>query len=105
MIIKPNLPGSSGSVPGVKHIGNNSQVKGAVNNYASQAKQVSSSGEEKVAVSDVGKALNVANAAIKQVPDMRSERIEKLKSEIERGVYSVDSGKVADKIMKEFLPV
>lgn len=43
------------------------------------------------------KALQVAMST----PDVRAERVEELKNKIKNGEYKIDSGKIADGILKE----
>ena len=51
------------------------------------------------------KALDIAkiNEIIKASPDIRAEKVERIKNEIAKGTYSVDGKEIAEKILKEIL--
>ncbi|MEW6426955.1 MAG: flagellar biosynthesis anti-sigma factor FlgM [Thermodesulfobacteriota bacterium] len=40
---------------------------------------------------------------LQETPEVRAERVQALKERIDRGEYQVDSGKVADKLLKSLL--
>ena len=105
MIIKPNIPNHARPT-GTQSVGNESAAKSAAaQKYSQVASQGAASGAEKVAVSEVGKSMHAAIAVIRETPDVRAEKVDRLKKEVESGTYQVNSRKVADKIIQEFLPV
>lgn len=56
-----------------------------------------------VSLSSRAKDIAKINEIVKSSPDIRTEKVEKLKNEIEKGTYSVDAKDVAEKILKEIL--
>ena len=52
-----------------------------------------------VELSDTAKALKAADATIANTPDVNSDRVAQIKAAIEDGSYSVNSGRVAEKIL------
>ncbi len=58
---------------------------------------------EKVEVSSRAQEAAKINEIIKASPDIRAEKIEKIKGEIANGTYSVDGKKIAEKILNEVL--
>ncbi len=69
------------------------------NNQAGQAKKVQPA--DTVKISDRSKEVSDITAAVSQVPDVRTDRVEQLKQSVESGAYSVDSRKVAERILQE----
>lgn len=62
-----------------------------------------SDGYEKVEISPRGKEAIKAKAAAHAAPDVREERIKKLKEAIQNGSYKVDTDAVAEKMLAEHL--
>lgn len=58
---------------------------------------------EKVLLSSKGRDISKINEIIKSSPDIRTEKVERIKNEIAKGTYSVDGKKIAEKILKEIL--
>ncbi len=58
---------------------------------------------EKVSVSSRAREIAKINEIIKASPDIRAEKVERIKNEIANGSYSVDSKDIAEKILKEIL--
>jgi len=44
--------------------------------------------------------MNRAKSLLDSVPDVRTEKVGRLKSDIERGNYHVDAGKVAERMIE-----
>jgi negative regulator of flagellin synthesis FlgM len=63
----------------------------------------SSSPEEKVNLSATARDIQKLKNLINQLPDVRSEKVENLKKQVEQGTYKVDSEKVAGKMVGESL--
>ena len=57
----------------------------------------------KVSLSGTGNAMQVARQIALNTPDVRSDRVEHLKSLIKSGNYNVDSASIADKMVEEAL--
>jgi negative regulator of flagellin synthesis FlgM len=55
--------------------------------------------EDKVSLSASAKDMQVARDAISMAPDIRTERVEEVRSAIDSGNYKVDSQQVAEKII------
>lgn len=60
-------------------------------------------GFEKVEISSRGKESMKAKAIAHQAPDVREDRIQKLKEAIKSGSYKVDTDAVAEKMLAEHL--
>ncbi len=58
---------------------------------------------EKVSLSTAAKDIQRAEKAIKELPDVREEKVQELKSQIEAEKYDVNGEKVAEKILGESL--
>jgi negative regulator of flagellin synthesis FlgM len=59
--------------------------------------------EEKVNLSTTAKDVQNLKNAISNLPDVREDKVQALKDQIEKGTYRVDAGKVADKMVGESL--
>ena len=59
--------------------------------------------EEKVDLSTRAKDIHLAKKVLESLPDVREEKVQELKDRIEKGLYNVDSGKIADKMVGESL--
>jgi negative regulator of flagellin synthesis FlgM len=59
--------------------------------------------EEKVNLSTTAKDVQSLSNAISKLPDVREEKVQALKDQIEKGTYKVDAEKTADKMVGESL--
>jgi negative regulator of flagellin synthesis FlgM len=59
--------------------------------------------EEKVDLSTKAKDLLQIKNAVSQLPEIREEKVQDLRTQIEKGVYNVNSGKIAEKMIGESL--
>ena len=57
--------------------------------------------EEKVNLSTTAKDVQNLKNAISKLPDVREDKVQALKDQIEKGTYRVDADKVADKMVGE----
>ncbi|OPJ56056.1 flagellar biosynthesis anti-sigma factor FlgM [Alkalithermobacter paradoxus] len=55
--------------------------------------------EDKIEISQVGKDFQMAMNAIKDIPDIRLDKVEEIKAQIQSGNYSVDIEKLAHAII------
>jgi negative regulator of flagellin synthesis FlgM len=59
--------------------------------------------EEKVALSVQSRDLIQIKKAVEQLPEIREEKVQELKAQIEKGLYQINSGKIAEKMVGESL--
>jgi negative regulator of flagellin synthesis FlgM len=59
--------------------------------------------EEKVNLSTTAKDVQNLSSAISKLPDVREEKVQALKDQIEKGTYKVDAEKTAEKMVGESL--
>ncbi|MEA3486365.1 MAG: flagellar biosynthesis anti-sigma factor FlgM [Thermodesulfobacteriota bacterium] len=59
--------------------------------------------EDKVSLSSTARDIQQAEKAIEQLPDVREEKIQELKDQIEAGKYNVNGEKIAGKMLSESL--
>ena len=62
-----------------------------------------SSGGEQIALSAKAKGIQKALETVQASPDIRSEKVAEIKSQIANNSYRVDSGALAEKILQEIL--
>lgn len=55
--------------------------------------------KDNVKISEVGKDYAVAQKALKNVPDVRQDRIDEVRAKMEKGDYEVKGDEIADKIL------
>jgi negative regulator of flagellin synthesis FlgM len=77
-------------------------------NYASSSsvsvdKQVNSAvkPEEKVDLSTKAKEIQQAKVEVAKLPDVREEKVQDIKSQVDKGTYNVSGAQIADKMVKE----
>jgi negative regulator of flagellin synthesis FlgM len=59
--------------------------------------------EDKVVLSQEAKKVQEAKKLMESIPDIREEKIAKVKAQIENGTYQVEEKKLATKMIKESL--
>ena len=59
--------------------------------------------EDKVVLSQEAKKIQEAKKLMDSIPDIREEKVAKIKAQIENGTYQVEEKKLAAKIVKESL--
>jgi len=59
--------------------------------------------EDKVVLSQEAKKIQEAKNLMDSIPDIREEKVAKIKAQIENGTYQVEEKKLAAKIVKESL--
>lgn len=55
-----------------------------------------------VSISDTGKGIQAAKAAVEAAPDIRTELTNSIKAQINAGTYEVSAGSFADKLLEKF---
>ena len=81
-----------------------SEKAGQASSSTSKGSESSSvSSGEKVLVSELGKEVARISEQVKKAPDIRIEKVQELKSQIEDGTYKVPSDKIAGKIIDDIL--
>lgn len=63
------------------------------------SKEIKSMGKDEISISDTAKYFQLAFKAAKASSDIRVEKVENLKRQIESGNYNVSAQEVADKII------
>lgn len=56
---------------------------------------------DELKLSNEAKDFQIAMEAIKKVPDIRKDKVDAIKSQINSGTYHVDSGKIVEKIFQD----
>jgi negative regulator of flagellin synthesis FlgM len=80
------------------------QYQKSDNSAVSSDKQVTSAAlnqEEKVDLSTKAKDIQQAKNALNSLPDVREEKVQEIKAQVEKGTYNVNAEKIADKMVKE----
>ena len=62
-------------------------------------------GNDTVEISSAAKAFQVARTAVASAPDVRADKVAKLKEAIEKGTYSVSAKDIADKLVDKYFAV
>ena len=68
-----------------------------------QGKVSSSSSTEQVAISSKAKDIQQATKAVNDTPDIRVEKVERIKEKIANGNYHVSSDELAEKVLKNMI--
>ena len=57
--------------------------------------------EEKVNLSTKARDIQQAKNAVTSLPDVRQEKVQEIKTQVDKGTYNVNAGKIADKMVNE----
>jgi negative regulator of flagellin synthesis FlgM len=87
----------------IQYLQQNGKVGPAERNSAAPAAQNQVPTEDKVDLSSQSKEMKKIADALAATPDVRAEKVEALKKQVESGQYQVNSDAVAEKMLKEFL--
>ncbi|MBI5491366.1 MAG: flagellar biosynthesis anti-sigma factor FlgM [Deltaproteobacteria bacterium] len=72
-------------------------------NKPQAAGKTATQGSDNVDISSKARELNTAKGLLENVPDVRVDMVGRIKTDIERGDYNVDAGKVAEKMIERAL--
>ena len=61
-----------------------------------------SAGRDKVFISQAGHDYQIAKQAVAEASDIREDKVAQLKTRVETGNYSVDSGDFASKLLEKY---
>lgn len=92
-----------GKKPG---IGTENYIKGVVDGGGGSKKSESAGKPrqgDSVNISSAAKDLNNAKKLLEGTPEVRTDMVVRLRTDIERGSYDVDAGKVAEKMIERAL--
>jgi negative regulator of flagellin synthesis FlgM len=59
--------------------------------------------EDKVELSSRAMDLKELHARAAAAPDVRTEKVEEIKMQVDNGTYSIDTGKIAEKVIEDAL--
>lgn len=57
---------------------------------------------DKLEISSFGRDMQIAKQAVNNAPDVRMNKAEQLKSQIQNGTYDVDANSFADMLLQKF---
>ena len=69
----------------------------------SQGSASSKDGVEQIAISSKAKDIQQATKAVNDTPDIRIEKVERIKEQISNGNYHVSSDELAEKVLKNMI--
>lgn len=71
------------------------------NKGAKKLKENNKVKEDKIDISSVAKDAQFAMSKVKDVEEVRTEKVEKIKEQVKAGTYKIDAGKIAEKILED----
>lgn len=80
-----------------------SNIQKVMNAYGASKPQETSKSqfkEDKIEISQAGREYQIAMEAARKLPDIRQEKVEAIRLELESGTYKVDADKIARGILK-----
>ncbi|MBI5057032.1 MAG: flagellar biosynthesis anti-sigma factor FlgM [Nitrospirae bacterium] len=80
------------------------KVQESAGNLSAEKKQdveKSDAEKDKISLSGKSKEIGDLKAAIDQLPDVRTEKVDALKQALDTGTYNIDARKIAQKILEE----
>lgn len=57
---------------------------------------------DKLEISSFGREMQIAKQAVNNAPDVRMDKVNQLKSQIQNGTYNVDAESFADMLLQKF---
>ena len=96
------IPGNNYRVKG-KTIQNRIKVGEKTDTSKSLGGTSSTGGNEHIAISSKAKDIQKATESINAAPDIRIEKVDRIKGQIANGSYSVSSEKLAEKILENII--
>lgn len=98
-LLKTKESETSGTAATAVELGNPNSIAKAASNTAAMNKNygVELSDKAKTRASEQKKAFEIA----KNTPDVREDRVAEIKAKIQAGTYEIDSGKIADGMLRE----
>lgn len=102
MLIQEERMKISGKKTGVD-TGNFVKNAGDKNRPNKTGQNAGASAGDSVALSEKARDINKVKKMIDSIPDIRDEMVVKLRTDIENGNYTVDAGKVAEKMIERAL--
>lgn len=76
------------------------KVMKAYNTNATKNIQKVSLKEDKIEISQKGKDYQIAMEALKNLPEVREDKVNELMNQIQNGTYNIDKDKLANAIVK-----
>ena len=96
------IPGNNFRTKG-KTIQDRVNVGGKAASTKSQGGTSSTGGTEQIAISSKAKDIQKATEAVNTAPDIRIEKVDRIKEQITNGTYSVSSEQLAEKILENII--
>lgn len=84
-----------GQIPKVPEVYGKNKVSGKVNSVSGVTSK-----KDVVSISNEGKDFQVAMKAVKEVPDIREEKVEEIKQKIKANAYEVTGKDIVEKVIK-----
>ena len=78
------------------------QVYGIQKALKTQKGQREAGPRDQVSISQAGRDYQVAKRAVSEASDIREEKVSELKTRVQSGNYSVDSGDFASKLLEKY---
>ncbi len=72
------------------------------NNAAKISKTGKVSASDKLEISQIGKDIQVAKAAVAQTEDVRMDKVNEIKQRMASGTYNVSAEELADKLVENY---
>ena len=67
-----------------------------------QSSRGTAAGRDEVTISRTGYDYQIAKKAVAETPDIREDKVARLKTRVESGSYKVDSGDFASKLLERY---
>ena len=96
------IPGSNFRIKG-KAVQDRIKVGDKKSVAQNQSGASSTSGTEQIAISSKAKDIQKATEVVNAAPDIRTEKVERIKNEIAKGDYHVSSEDLAEKVLENII--
>lgn len=89
--------------PLLSDLNNVQKTSGSGESRRKAERRAAGGGEDRVELSNAGEQLSGLRAALVDASDVRMEKVERIKAEIESGRYHPDAGQIADAMVRDAL--
>lgn len=69
--------------------------------YGAASSQAARSSAAEVNISPRAKEMALASRVVRETPDVREDKVERLRQMVQKGEYKIDAGQIADSMVRE----
>lgn len=99
--VQPDPDRAVGQQGGAEGAGRAERAQKARQAYGAASSQATRSPAAEVNISPRAKEMALASRVVRETPDVREDKVERLRQMVQNGEYKVDAGQIADSMVRE----